>query len=157
MTRLPSLIAVLAAAALAGACGNAAPTAVPGSQDRYVYLSVEDCTRGGKLDAEKCENAISRAITFHDRNGPKHKKLKECEDAEGSERCERIGNDFRPRPAAYLFTLGPQPFAAPLYASKGATTFKSADATVYDPDKTAGVVFSSAAVSRSESFVPKKK
>lgn len=157
MTRLPSLIAVLAAAALAGACGNAAPTAVPGGKDRHVYLSVQDCAREGKLDAEKCETAISRAIGLHDRNSPKHKRLKDCEQAEGPDRCERIGNDFRPRLAAYLFTLGQQPAAQPLYASKGAKTFKAADATVYDPEKTAGVVFSAAAQARAESFVPKKK
>lgn len=156
MTRLPSLIAVLSAAALAAGCGNAAPKGSGGGQDRHIYVSVGDCAKSGKLDLDKCEKAIDRALVANDEKGTRHKKLKDCEDAVGLDNCERTGADFRPRPVAYLVTSGSQPVAAPLYASKAAATFKALDATAYDPNKPAGVVFSPASEELAQTFVKKR-
>jgi uncharacterized protein YgiB involved in biofilm formation len=118
-SRLASGIALIAGAALLAGCGGGAKQAAPQAQgDRYIFISAKDCAESGKLDLQRCGDAIDAAIATHLSTAPTYKSLYNCEKAEGLERCERTDDKtFRPRLVAYLVTINAGAATAlPLYS-----------------------------------------
>lgn len=120
--RLP-LIAVVAAAATLTACGQAEePHAAGPPPEHGVFISSTDCAERGKLTLDQCGHAIDEAVAAHTQTSPVYKSLRQCEAAQGPERCDRIGDsEYRARVQAFFVTMGDQPTAVPLYPPHGST------------------------------------
>lgn len=111
-------ITVLATAALTAGCGGGEEeTAKP--VERGVVTSALECADIYAIDIAKCQKAIRKAISNHERVSKKYNRLAKCEDSEGEGRCERAGQkDFSRRLQAFLLSVSDPPKAAPLYPTK---------------------------------------
>lgn len=120
--RLP-LFAVIAAAATLTACGQAEePHAAAPPAEHGVFVSSTDCADRGKLTLDQCGQAIDQAVAAHTQNSPVYKSLRQCEAAQGPERCDRIGdNAYRARVQAFFVTMSDPATAVALYAPHGST------------------------------------
>ncbi|MGL4395259.1 MAG: DUF1190 domain-containing protein [Hyphomicrobium sp.] len=120
MKKIPLLLALIPALALAG-CGKSAPKKDPAADaPQSVYISAADCTDAGLLTEEQCIKLIDDAVMAHDKNAVRYQSLRSCEKAEGRDRCERLSEDiYRARLQAFLFAMTTPPVSKPLYPSEG--------------------------------------
>lgn len=117
--RLATITLLAATTAVAGCGGGGKQAAQQVLGDRYVFISAKDCAESGKLDLQKCGDAVDAAIAAHLATAPTYKSLYSCEKTEGEERCERTDEkSFRPRLVAYLVTVAAGNVRAePLYSA----------------------------------------
>ncbi len=86
---------------------------------QMIYISSGDCADGTIITPEQCEQVVDLAINKHSKKSKIYPSLRKCEKSEGADRCERgLGDEYRPRLAAFLVTGGDKPGAEPLYPSK---------------------------------------
>ncbi|MEW5964885.1 MAG: DUF1190 domain-containing protein [Pseudomonadota bacterium] len=128
--RMPPLAAALLTLSLA-ACGNAA--APKEEAAKAIYTGSADCAEGGKLSYEQCAEAMSAAVSEHEKSAPHYPSLKRCEEKEGSGKCENTETgQYRPKLLAFFVVASQPPVATPLYpASKGEPGFRGADNRLY--------------------------
>lgn len=114
--RLP-IFAAVAATALSTACGQPEEQQVAGPPPEHgVFISSTDCAERGKLTLEQCGQAIDLAVASHNETAPVYNTLRQCEGAEGPERCDRIGDkEYRARVQAFFVTMSDPASAVPLY------------------------------------------
>lgn len=115
-TYFPIAVCVLTASLLS-ACSNAdVPKAAAAPVQHGVFISTSDCADADKVSADLCGQAIDMAVTAHREQAPIYKSLRQCEAAEGPERCDKTGeSEYRARIQAFFVTLSDQPTAVPLY------------------------------------------
>ncbi len=118
-----SLIATLAAATTLTACGQAEqPKSEAPPAEHGVFISSTDCADTGKITLDDCGQAIDSAVAAHNENSAVYKSLRQCEAAEGPERCDKIGeNEYRVRVQAFFVTMSTPATAVPLYAPNAST------------------------------------
>lgn len=151
---LPRLAAVALTLSLA-ACGNTTAPKVEAA--KAIYTSSTDCADGGKLTYEQCVEAMSAAVTAHEKSAPKYTSLKRCEEKEGAGKCENAEDgQFRPKLLAFFVVASTPPVATPLYpATKGEPGFRSADNRLYlEKDET--ITFSEHAQTLYEAHLDKR-
>ena len=151
------LISAGTAFALAG-CGGEEPTqAKKGPTERLIYVSAPDCEAGGKYSLDDCSAAIQKAIQFHDKKSPTYKSQGTCEETEGLDKCERVGDkNFRPRLVAYAFDDATPLTAKPLYLIKEGTPGFRVNEKDMLLEKDDNLIFSKSAKDLSELHVKKK-
>jgi hypothetical protein len=161
--KAPNLLASLTIAATALAlsgCGGDQPVeaAAKAPTERHIFVSAVDCEASGKFALEDCEKAIDRAIRGHDKQAPSYKSVGTCEETEGLDKCERVGEKaYRPRLAAYVFDNAKPPAAKPLYLTlDGAFGFRTAEKEAL-LTKDDNLVFSKSARDLAELHAGKKK
>ena len=123
-----------------GGCGGGDTAVVDENKPKGIFTSSSDCAESGWLDLEKCSEVIDMAINSHQTDSKIYSNQRKCEAEAGEDLCERaIGNEYRPRLAAYLVTGGESPSAVPLYPSQskeagfvtaGGTTYLEADLAI---------------------------
>lgn len=120
--RLP-IFAAVAATALLTACGQAEEPKTAGPPPEHgVFISSTDCAERGTLTLDQCGHAIDMAVAAHNETSPIYKSLRQCEGAEGPERCDRIGDkEYRARVQAFFVTMSDPATAVPLYPPSGST------------------------------------
>lgn len=118
-----SLMAALAAATSLAACGQAEqPKSAAPPADHGVFISSTDCADTGKITLDDCGQAIDSAVAAHTENSAVYKSLRQCEAAEGPERCDKIGEkEYRARVQAFFVTMSTPATAVPLYAPHAST------------------------------------
>ncbi|MGQ0673447.1 MAG: DUF1190 domain-containing protein [Hyphomicrobium sp.] len=133
MIRSKWLTLVLAASAAlsTGGCGGEEPAAAaptPAPTERAVFVSAVDCEASGRFSLDDCSSAIETAIRAHEGAAPTYKSLRACEEAEGTDKCERVGERiYRPLLVAFVFENATPPSATPLYhTNDGNPGFRSA-------------------------------
>lgn len=114
--RLPIFAAMIACAGLT-ACGKAEEHKAAGPPPEHgIFVSSTDCAERGKLTLDQCGHAIDLAVAAHNATSTVFKTLRQCEAAEGLERCDRIGeNEYRARVQAFFVTMGDPATAVALY------------------------------------------
>lgn len=117
------LLAAIAATAALTACGQAEePHAAGPPPEHGVFISSTDCAERGTLTLDQCGAAIDQAVASHVETSPVYKLLRQCEAAQGPERCDRIGdNEYRARVQAFFVTMTDPATAVPLYAPAQST------------------------------------
>ncbi len=113
-----SLALCLLSALAVSACGKAeeqkAAAAPPA--EHGVFISATDCAETGKLSADACGLAIDRAVAAHTEQSPVYTTLRQCEVAQGPERCDKTGEgEYRTRVQAFFVTMSDPATAVPLY------------------------------------------
>jgi Protein of unknown function (DUF1190) len=103
---------------------------------RGVITTASDCVGLGSLSLEDCSKLIERAVAMHESTAPTYPKLKHCEEAEGTDKCERTDvRSYRPRLMAFMVVLGTPPEAQPLYPTmKGEVGFRTAGNDLFLPE-----------------------
>ena len=151
-------LAVLAAALAVAGCGKSQKSAEKVELKQFVVTSAVDCADNTGLDYDKCLGLIEDAIKEHDKAATRYTKLADCEKAEGSNRCDRLGEkSYRARLSAFQIVLSEKPAAVPLYAIKDAKPgFRSASSGDILPD-TDNVTFTKSADDAAHIFAEKKK
>lgn len=147
-------LAFVGAAALSlMGCGSeqpvAAKTPAPGvPTEKRIFVSSADCEMAGQITFDDCAAAIDKAVQLHDKKAPSYKSLGTCEETEGVDKCERIGDRaFRPRLAAFLLESASPPTAKPLYLTKdGALGFRGSDQKEQYLSKDDNLLFTKSAV-----------
>lgn len=120
--RIPKFAAIFATAALT-ACGQAEqPHAAAPKAEHGVFVSSTDCAERGKLTLDQCGQAIDQAVAAHNETSPVYRSLRQCERAQGPERCDRIGDmQYRARVQAFFVTMSDPATAVALYAPTTST------------------------------------
>jgi Protein of unknown function (DUF1190) len=129
-----SSLLVCATALLAG-CGEAEqPKAVAPPAERGIFISATDCGASGKLSAELCGQAIDAAVAIHEQQAPVYRTLRQCQAAEGPERCDKtVDGQYRARLQAFFVVMSDPPSALPLYPStQGQIGFRQATRQAVD-------------------------
>jgi Protein of unknown function (DUF1190) len=118
-----SLVLCLVAASLLTACGNAEqPKSVAPPAELGVFISTSDCVEDGTLTADQCAHAIDMAVALHNEEALIYKSLRQCEGAEGPERCDKTGDsEYRARLQAFYVVMSDPPTAVPLYPPQSAS------------------------------------
>lgn len=112
------MIAISSACLLVTGCGGGEPESKKDPIVRGIVTSVLECSDIYEVEIDKCEKAIRDAISKHETSSTKYNRLAKCEDAEGTQRCERAGQtDFSRRLQAFKLELSDPPVAIPLYAT----------------------------------------
>lgn len=141
------------------ACGAPPPKAVAAAAAVGVFTSAPDCAASGLLDLAGCDALIQQGIVDHQKNAKSYISMRLCEEAEGSDRCERADpKTFRRSLLAFQVTFSKPPAAIPLYAAKekgviGFTTFDKSK-TLLTVDET--IIFSAEAKLVAQSNIPSK-
>lgn len=123
---------IVASTALLAACGKGNDDVAKGPVHKGVYTSAADCEASGKLSIEICARAMEIAVAEHETNAPSYGSLRNCEDKEGKDTCERTEEKYRPQLQAFLVIASEPPQAVPLYAPPAnAEGFRGADKKTY--------------------------
>ena len=147
--RTPALVAV---AALLGACGDSGGSALGEAGTRGVIASASDCVAFGPGAVDACAKAIERAVSSHEASTQAYAQIESCESAAGAGMCERAASGmYRPRLSAFLVTVGETTRAEPLYpAEPGTVGFRTANKSAVAANDRS-VTFSRLALSVAES------
>jgi hypothetical protein len=149
---------VLAACLALAGCGKAEPKVAKAEGQKFIVISAVDCADNTGLDYDKCLGLIEGAIKEHDKSATRYTKLADCEKAEGTNRCDRLGEkSYRARLSAFQITVSEKPAAAPLYAIKDDKPgFRSASSGDILSD-TDNITFTKSADDAAHIFAEKKK
>jgi hypothetical protein len=126
-----SIVSSMICALALSACGQAeeqkAAAPPPPPAEHGVFISSSDCAETGKLTIDKCGEAIDQAVAAHNEQSTIYTTLRQCEGAEGPERCDKIGEkEYRARIQAFFVTMSDPPSAVPLYPpSSSIAAFRS--------------------------------
>jgi Protein of unknown function (DUF1190) len=120
--RNPLAVVAFIAVALSG-CGKAEePKVAAPPAEHGVFISSTDCADSGKITEDACGHAIDQAVANHNNIAPVYKTIRQCEAAEGPERCDKTGdNEYRIRIQAFFVTMSEPPTAVPLYPPVSST------------------------------------
>ena len=152
-------LAVLAFLLALAGCGNSSEEAAPKVLiPQFVVTSAVDCADNTTLDYDVCASLLQKAIAQHDKTATAYTKLADCEKAEGTNHCNRMGEKkYTPRIAAFQITMHEQPVAEPLYPSKkGTASFRTAANVEVLPDAES-YTFTKSAADASHLFTGGKK
>lgn len=148
MLKMSRLFLALTPLALA-ACSDApsAPKEAAPPPPRGIFISANDCAAAGKLTGDECGGAIDAAIAAHESKTKGYKTLKQCDAAEGKDRCTKtVDGQFRPRLQAFLIVMAKPVKAEPLYPPKKGKTlgFRSPTLPAVDASDESLIVSSAA-------------
>lgn len=126
-------IAVLLSGAIALAGCGKSQVASGEKEWKGIFTTADDCSQSGVLSYEECSDAMSKAVTEHEKSAPTYNSLTSCNAKEGDGRCEFTANGkYRPRLLAFLVQNTKPPKAMTLYAPlKGKTGFRDTSGSVY--------------------------
>jgi hypothetical protein len=152
-----SLLVLASASTLSlAACGAPPPKAAAVAAPVGVFTSATDCAESGKLDLKGCTALIQQVVVAHQQTAKSYISMRLCEEAEGTDKCERADpKTFRRSLLAFQVTFNTPPTVLPLYAAKekGAVGFSTFDKakTVLAVDET--IIFSEQAKIVAQSHV----
>lgn len=152
--------AFLAAAACVGLAGCSAAPAAPTDQKQYVVTNSTECSIMTGLGDDVCGALIEQAVKVHTDKSQRYPRLALCEKTEGVDHCERLEEkQWIARPQGFLVTTAAKKHEVKiLYAGKDrAKVFRTADNTVFDPDKLVPKIeYSDTAFKRIDAFAKRR-